>query len=53
MTTRIIMKVLAVGDVYGSALRELALYYGAENYDLSRITDEMALRWLEGRNKND
>lgn len=53
MTIRAILEVLQFGDVHGSALKELALYYGCEDFDLSPITDEMAAAWIERRNKND
>lgn len=53
MTVQMLLRVIACGDNGGSALKELALYYGISDYDLSPITDEMALKWLEGRNMND
>lgn len=53
MTVRVILDVLQLGDKHGSALKELALYYGCEDFDLSSITDDMAAKWIERRNKND
>ena len=53
MTVGEILKVLAIGNIFGSALKDLALYYGCEDYDLSPISDEMAEMWLERRNKSD
>ena len=52
MTIRVILDVLGLGDAQGSALRELALYYGCDDFDLSPITDEMAMTWVEAK-KND
>lgn len=52
MTIRVILEVLGLGDAQGSALRELALYYGCNDFDLSPITDEMAAAWM-GTKKND
>lgn len=46
MTVDMMLTVLAQGDEYGSALKELAMYYGQTNYDLSPITDQMAAEWL-------
>ena len=53
MTVGMILKIMAYGDIRGSALKELAEYYGCENFDLSPISDEMAEMWLERRSKND
>lgn len=53
MTVGMILKVLALGDIRGSALKELAAYYGCENYDLSPISDDMANLWIERRDEND
>lgn len=46
MTVNIIMQVLKEGDEKGSALKELAFYYGCHDFDLSMITDQMAKIWL-------
>jgi hypothetical protein len=35
-----------MGNKKGSALKELADYYGCEKYDLSPISDDMADAWL-------
>ena len=53
MTVDMILKVLSLGNIFGSALKELSLYYGSENYDLSPISDEMAEKWLERRIESD
>lgn len=53
MTVGMILKILACGDIRGSALKELAVYYGCENYDLSPISDYMADLWLERRINDD
>ncbi len=53
MTIGKILTVLAMGNIFGSALKDLALYYGCEDYDLSPISDEMAERWIERRNESD
>lgn len=53
MTIQMMLRVMACGDNGGSALKELALYYGATDFDLSPITDEMAMSWIEGRENND
>ena len=46
MTIAKILKIAAMGDKKGSALKELAAYYGCKDYDLSPISDEMADRWV-------
>lgn len=53
MTIRVILEVLQLGDMHGSALKELAIYYDCEDYDISPITDAMAAAWVERRKKND
>lgn len=53
MTVGKILKVLAMGTIFGSALKELAIYYDCDDYDLSPISDEMAERWIERNNEND
>ena len=47
MTITKILEIQAMGDKKGSALKELAEYYGCEDYDLSPISDTMADLWLE------
>ena len=47
MTLDVLKMVMKCGDQNGSALRELLKYYKIKNNDLSPITDDMALRWLE------
>ena len=47
MTVNKMLQILRLGSKNGSALKELAEYYGCENYDLSPISDEMADKWLE------
>ena len=46
MTIEKILKIAAMGDKKGSALKELAKYYGCKDYDLSPISDDMADRWV-------
>lgn len=46
MTVEKILEIISCGDAKGSALKELALFYGCENYDLSPISDKMADNWL-------
>ena len=53
MTVEMILKILACGDNRGSALKELALYWGYDDYDLSPISDRMAEMWFERRMEND
>ena len=45
MTIKKILEIQEMGDTKGSALRELALYYGCEDFDLSPISDQMAEAW--------
>lgn len=47
MTIDVLKLCLAEGDKSGSALKELLKYYKIKDCDLSPITDDMALRWLE------
>lgn len=47
MTVYKILEVLRMGTNSGSALKELAVYYGCDDYDLSPISDTMADRWIE------
>ena len=47
MTIDVLKLCLKEGDKSGSALKELLKYYKIKNNDLSPITDDMALRWLE------
>lgn len=47
MTINKMLEILAMGTPNGSALKELAEYYGCEDYDLSPISDTMADRWIE------
>jgi len=47
MTIHKMLEILAMGTPNGSALKELAEYYGCEDYDLSPISDTMADRWIE------
>ena len=51
MTVDKMLKIQAMGDKKGSALRELAEYYGCENYDLSPISDDMADAFLERKER--
>lgn len=46
MTVDKILEILKMGDKKGSALKQLALYYGCEDYDLSSISNEMADAWI-------
>lgn len=46
MTVSKMLHILSMGNGKGSALKELADYYGCENYDLSPISDDMADAWL-------
>ena len=46
MSPETIKAVLAMGDVHGSAFREILAYYGIEDKDLGKITDEQAQEWL-------
>ena len=36
---------MSLGDNKGSALKELALYYDCEDFDLSPISDDMVEAW--------
>lgn len=47
MTINKMLEIMELGDKKGSALKELAEYYGCEDYDLSPISDAMADAWLE------
>lgn len=47
MTINKMLEILAMGTPNGSALKELAAYYGCDDYDLSPISDAMADRWIE------
>lgn len=47
MTLDVLKMVMKCGDQNGSALRELLKHYKIKDNDLSPITDDMALRWLE------
>ena len=49
MTIDKMLEVQEMGDKKGSALKELAEYYGCEDYDLSPISDAMVDAWLERR----
>ena len=49
MTVDKMLEVQEMGDKKGSALKELAEYYGCEDYDLSPISDAMVDAWLERR----
>lgn len=46
MSPETIKAVLAMGDVHGSAFREILAYYGIDDKDLSKITEEQAQEWL-------
>jgi len=46
MTVQKIIEIMQLGDKKGSALKELAAYYGCDDYDLSPISDDMADRFL-------
>lgn len=46
MTIEKVLQIMAMGDKKGSALKELAEYYGCEDYDLSPISDDMADTWI-------
>lgn len=45
MTIEKIIEIMSLGDNKGSALKELALYYGCEDFDLSPISDDMVEAW--------
>ena len=51
MTINKILEIQEMGDKKGSVLKELAEYYGCENYDLSPISDEMADAWIERKER--
>ena len=46
MTVNKIMQIQKMGDHKGSALKELALFYGCEDFDLSSISNDMADKWI-------
>lgn len=46
MKPETIKAVLAMGDIHGSAFNEILAYYGIEDKDLGRITEEQAQDWL-------
>lgn len=52
MNIETIIKICAMGDKKGSALRDLLAYYNITNYDLSLITEDMAQEWLQVRKEN-
>lgn len=52
MTIDVLKMVMKCGDQNGSALKALLKYYKIKNNDLSPITDDMALRWLETKTCN-
>ena len=39
-------RVLASGTRFGSSFREILAYYGVDDKDLSKITEEQAVVWL-------
>jgi len=49
MTIEKMLEILTMGTPNGSALKELAEYYGCDDYDLSPISDIMADRWIDRR----
>lgn len=46
MTVDKILAIMKMGDRKGSALKDLAAYYGCDNYDLSPISNDMADAWI-------
>lgn len=46
MKPETIKAILAMGDVHGSAFNEILAYYGIEDKDLGKITEEQAQDWL-------
>ena len=51
MTVDKMLKVQEMGDKKGSALKELAEYFGCEDYDLSPISDAMVDIWIERKER--
>lgn len=46
MKPETIKAVLEMGDIHGSAFNEILAYYGIEDKDLGKITEEQAQDWL-------
>lgn len=46
MTTEIMRTVINTGNSRGSALKELCLFYGYADFDVAKISDDMANEWL-------
>ena len=53
MTVDKMLEVQEMGDKKGSALKELAEYYGCEDYDLSPISDAMVDAWIHRRKERE
>ena len=53
MSPETIKAVLAMGDVHGSAFREILAYYGIDDKDLGKITEEQAQEWLRQKGGDD
>lgn len=53
MTTTMLAKIISIGDKYGSAFREILDYYKIANFDLSKISDDMAQKWLDQKGCGD
>ena len=51
MTVDKMLEVQEMGDQKGSALKELAEYFGSEDYDLSPISDAMVDIWIERKER--
>ena len=51
MTVDKMLEVQEMGDQKGSALKELAEYFGCEDYDLSPISDAMVDIWIERKER--
>lgn len=46
MTPETIKAILSKGDIHGSAFIEICAYYGVDDNDLGKITEEQAREWL-------
>lgn len=46
VTFATLKRVLGRGNKFGSSFREILAYYGLDDKDLSKITEEQAVAWL-------
>lgn len=46
VTFTTLKRALGQGDKFGSSFKEILAYYGVDDKDLSKITEEQAVAWL-------